>query len=85
MNKITGKQKFVAVAIGGGAGLGLVADATDIGTFGDWLGGPTTLDDVEKFTSQDDAVRKLTNRFKLGLEGTVINVPFAYGINYIAG
>ena len=85
MNKITGKQKFVAVAVGGGAGLGLVADATDIGTFGDWLGGPTGLDDVERFTSQDDAVRKLTNRFKLGLEGTVINVPFAYGINYIAG
>ena len=46
MNKITGKQKFVAVAVGGGAGLGLVADATDIGTFGDWLGGPTALDDV---------------------------------------
>ena len=84
MNKITGKQKFAAVAIGGGAGIGLVADATDIGTFGDWLGGPTRLDDVEQFTSQDDAVRKLTNRFKLGLEGTVINVPFAYGINYIA-
>jgi len=85
LNKLSGKQKFAAVAVGGGLGIGFVADATDIGTFGDWLGGPTKLDDIQRESSQDDAVRKLTNRFKLGLEGAAINVPFAYGINYVAG
>jgi hypothetical protein len=37
LNKITGKDKFIAIAVGGGVGGGfIVSDVEDIGTFGDW-------------------------------------------------
>ena len=37
LNRITGKDKFIAIAVGGGVGGGfIVSDVEDIGTFGDW-------------------------------------------------
>ena len=37
LNKVTGTDKFVAIAVGGGIGTGfIVSDVEDIGTFGDW-------------------------------------------------
>jgi hypothetical protein len=35
LNKLSGKQKFLAIGIGGGVGAGFVADVEDIGTLGD--------------------------------------------------
>ena len=80
LNQLTGKQKFAAIALGGGAGETMVADVEKIGTFGDLFeGGPTELDrDVESDPS-DDAARKLLNRLKFGSE-SVLLTPFVYGI-----
>jgi len=61
-----------------------VADVEDIGTWGDWLGGPSALDREQRETSNDDAARKLYNRFKFGAEGAVVSVPITYGINKVA-
>ena len=84
LNKLSGKEKFAAVTLGGSGGTSLVTDVEDIGTWGDWLGGPSALDRETRETSQDDALRKLYNRFKFGAEGAVVSVPIAYGINTIA-
>ena len=37
LNKLSGKQKFVGLVVGGGLSGGIVYDAEDIGTFGDWF------------------------------------------------
>ena len=84
LNKLTGKKKFAAVTIGGATGASLVADIEDIGTWGDWLGGPTALDRETRETSDDDALRKLYNRFRFFAEGAAVSVPIAYGTNLIA-
>jgi hypothetical protein len=84
LNKLAGKKKFAAVTIGGAAGASLVADIEDIGTWGDWLGGPTELDRETRETADDDALRKLYNRFRFGAEGAAVSVPIAYGTNLIA-
>ena len=84
LNTLTGKQNFAAVTLGGAGGASLVADVEDIGTFGDFLGGPSALDREQRELATDDAVRRLYNRFKFGAEGAAISVPIAYGINTIA-
>ena len=83
LNKLSGGKKFATVVIGGGVGTALVADVEKIGNFGDLIGGPSLMDREEKLNSRDDAIRKLTNRFKFGAENTVLSVPFAYGLKYI--
>jgi hypothetical protein len=85
LNKITGMKKHVAVVIGGGAGAAtLVTDIEDIGTWGDWLGGPSALDKEPREDSNDDAIRKLYNRFKFFAEGSLVSVPLVYGGNLLA-
>ena len=80
LNELTGKQKFAAVALGGGAGEIAVADVERIGTFGDLFeGGPTELDRDVQSDPSDDAARKLLNRVKFGSE-SVLLTPFVYGI-----
>ena len=62
-------KKWGAIAVGGGVTGALVSDTEDIGTWGDWLFEPghySALDRTKKETSSDDAIRKLTNRLKLG-------------------
>ena len=83
-NKLSGKQNFAAVTLGGATGTALVADLEGIGTWGDVLGGPSALDRDQKATSKDDALRRLYNRFKFGAEGAIVSVPIAYGINRVA-
>ena len=83
LNALSGKQNFAAVTLGGSAGASMVADVEDIGTWGDWLGGPSALDREEREQADDDAVRKLYNRFKFFGEGAVVSVPIAYGLNKI--
>ncbi len=76
-------KKWGAIAVGGGVTGALVADTEDIGTWGDWLFEPghySALDRTQKETSSDDAIRKLTNRLKLGGEMAFPISPFFYGI-----
>lgn len=84
LNKLSGKQKFGAVTIGGGLGTAMVMDIEGIGTWGDVLGGPTQLDREPLKEADDDAVRKLWNRFKFGTEAAAVSVPIVYGINTVA-
>ena len=84
LNKISGAQKFGAVTVGGGLGTGMVLDIEDIGTWGDVLGGPSQLDREPQKEADDDALRKLYNRFKFGTEAAVVSVPIVYGINTVA-
>ena len=85
LNKLSGAQRFAAVAGGGGLGAAFVADIEDIGTFGDVFGGPTSIDREDRLTAQDDAIRKLSNRLKFGTENAFITVPFVYGGKLIGG
>ena len=76
-------KKWGAIAVGGGVTGALVADTEDIGTWGDWLFEPghySALDRTQKETSSDDAIRKLTNRLKLGGEMAFPISPFFYGV-----
>jgi len=84
LNKLSGTQKFAAVTVGGATGTAMVADVEDIGTWGDVLGGPSALDREQRPTSEEDATRRLWNRFKFGAEGAAVSVPIAYGTNIIA-
>jgi hypothetical protein len=84
LNKLTGLQKFGAVTIGGSTGSAMVVDVEKIGTWGDVVGGPSELDREQRKTAEDDAARRLWNRMKFGVEGAVISVPIAYGINKVA-
>jgi len=83
LNKITGTDKFVAIAVGGGIGAGfIVSDIEDIGTFGDWdfldfL--PTGLDREQREEGGEDAQRQLLNRLKFGSELAFPIVPFVVG------
>jgi len=87
LNKITGTDKFVAIAVGGGLGTGfIVSDVEDIGTFGDWdfldfL--PTGLDREAKEQGGEDAQRQLLNRLKFGSELAFPIVPFVVGTGKI--
>jgi len=79
LNKLSTKQKFAAITLGGAAGETFVADVEDIGTIGDvFEAGPTELDrDVEADPSED-ASRKLLNRVKFGSESLLLT-PIVYG------
>jgi hypothetical protein len=83
MNQLSGKQKFSAVAIGGGAGTAMVTDIETIGSWGDKFGGPTKLDRQIRPEASDDAMRKLANRFRVGVEDTMISVPIIYAAGKI--
>jgi len=79
LNKLSTKQKYAAITLGGAAGETLVADVEDIGSIGDvFEAGPTELDrDVEADPSKD-AARKLLNRVKFGSESLLLT-PIVYG------
>jgi hypothetical protein len=79
MNELSGLQKFSAVAVGGGAGTAMVTDIEPIGSWGDTFGGPTKLDKQIRPTAKDDAIRKLANRFRVGVEDIAVTVPVIYG------
>ena len=62
-------NQFIAGALGGGVAEGVfVGDAEKVGTFGDLIGGPTSIDRDGKDT---DAVRDILNRIKFGTEGAL--------------
>ena len=83
LNKITGTDKFIGIAVGGGVGGGfIVSNVEDIGTFGDWdfldfL--PTGMDRNERIKGGEDTQRQLLNRFKFGAELGFPIIPFVVG------
>ena len=61
-------NKFIAGALGGGVAEAVfVGDVEKIGTFGDFIGGPTKVDR----STDDDPTRELLNRVKFGVEGAL--------------
>ena len=82
LNKASGFDKFVGVAVGGGIGAGaLVAKVEDIGTFGDFIDFiPTELDRKENPDAAEDAARQLHNKFLFGTEFAFPIIPFVYGV-----
>ncbi len=61
-------NKFIAGALGGGVAEAVfVGDVEKLGTFGDFIGGPTRVDR----STDDDATRELLNRVKFGVEGAL--------------
>lgn len=62
--------KYAAGALGSGAADAIfVGDVEEVGTFGDLLGGPTSLSRNEE--EGDDAAREIVNRIKFGTEGAL--------------
>jgi len=91
LNQLTTTQKFIAVGVGGGLGAGLVVDTEDIGVLGEvpilqelFGNRLPVLDRDQKEDAQDDATRKLLNRFKVGTEQGLISIPFAYGLGALS-
>jgi hypothetical protein len=61
-------NKFIAGALGGGVAEAVfVGDVEQLGTFGDFVGGPTKIDR----STDDDPTRELLNRVKFGTEGAL--------------
>jgi len=80
LNKLTGRQKFGAVVVGGLAGETFVADVEKLGTIGDaFEAGPTQLDRKIRESERDDASRRLLNRLKFGSESLLVT-PIVYGL-----
>jgi len=85
-NKLSGKQKFISVAVGGAAAGAVVYDAENIGTFGDLFfdeGEYTALDRKEKSTSKEDAGRMLYNKLKFAGEMGFPIIPAIWGIGKV--
>ena len=65
-------RRFGQGALGAGAAESVfVGDVEDIGTFGDWLGGPTEVD-----RTTGDPQTELLNRLKFGIEGAAFTGAF---------
>jgi len=79
LNKLSGKQKFGAIVVGGALGETMVADNEEIGTFGDLFeGGPTELNREVEADPRSDATRRILNRLKFGGESLLLS-PLVYG------
>ena len=81
-NRLSGKQKFVGMFVGGGVTGGVIYDNTNIGTFGDipaldFL--PTGLDREQKDTAKDDAMRLFYNKLKFAGEMGFPIIPAIIG------
>ena len=86
-NKLSGKQKFVGLFVGGGVTGGVVYDAENIGTFGDIFfdeGELTALDRDGRRTAKDDAMRMLYNKLKFAGEMGFPIIPSVVGAGKVA-
>ena len=85
-NKLSGKQKFVGLFVGGGVTGGVVYDAENIGTFGDIFfdeGELTALDRDGKRTAKDDAMRMIYNKLKFSGEMGFPIIPTVVGVGKV--
>ena len=83
LNKLSNKQKFVGIAVGGGVSGAVVYDTEDIGTFGDIFFDPgelTALDRKQKGTAKADATRMLYNKLKFSGEMGFPIIPSVVGL-----
>ena len=79
LNKLSGKQRFGAIVLGGALGETMVVDNEEIGTFGDLFeGGPTELNREVEADPRSDATRRILNRLKFGGESLLLT-PLVYG------
>ena len=81
-NKLSGKQKFAGMFVGGGVTGGVIYDNLNIGTFGDiealdFL--PTGLDREQKDTAKEDAMRMFYNKLKFAGEMGFPIIPAIIG------
>jgi hypothetical protein len=86
LNKLSNKQKFVSLLIGGGVSGALVYDTESIGTFGDWFfdkGEYTALDRERRGTAKEDATRMLYNKLKFGGEMGFPIIPTVIGLGKV--
>jgi len=83
LNKMTRTGRFVTIAAGDAVdGLitnALIADTSQIATFGNLFGGPTAADLEQKKFAKDEADRLLINRLKFATEGALVPIVFAFG------
>jgi hypothetical protein len=85
-DKLSGKQKFISVAVGGGLAGAVVYDEENIGTFGDLFfdeGELTALDRKKKATSKEDATRMLYNKLKFAGEMGFPIIPAVWGLGKV--
>jgi len=86
LNQLSGKQKFASFMIGGGLGMAAIADPEEFGTLSELLKGTRFegtlgvlgLNRERKTDPQDEAARRLSNRFKLGIEQGLITWPILF-------
>ena len=86
-NKLSGKQKFVGIFVGGAVTGGVVYDAENIGTFGDIFfdeGELTALDRDGRESAQEDAIRMLYNKLKFAGEMRFPIIPAIIGGGKVA-
>jgi hypothetical protein len=84
LNKLTGRQKFGAIVVGGAMGETLVTDTEKIGTFGDMFeAGPTQQEEVKGLEGREAGLKNLLNRTKFGSESLLVT-PFVYGAGKFA-
>ncbi len=84
LNKLTGRQKFGAIVVGGAMGETLVTDTEQIGTFGDMFeAGPTQQEEVKGLEGREAGLKNLLNRTKFGSESLLVT-PFVYGAGKFA-
>jgi len=86
-NKLSGKQKFAGVFVGGAVTGGVVYDAENIGTFGDLFfeeGELTALDRDGRESAQEDATRMLYNKLKFAGEMGFPIIPAIVGGGKVA-
>ena len=86
LNKLSRKQKFVSLLVGGGVSGALVYDSEEIGTFGDWFfdeGEYTALDRDKRGTAKSDAARMLYNKLKFGGEMGFPIIPTVIGLGKV--
>jgi hypothetical protein len=74
LNNLAKYKKWAAVGVGGGIGSYFLIPAEDLGTLGDWLGGPTKLDYEKKPLPKDDAARFFNNQLKFAGENSLFTV-----------
>ena len=81
-NRLSGKQKFAGMFVGGASAGAIIYDNTNIGTFGDiealdFL--PTGMDREQKDTAKEDAMRMFYNKLKFAGEMGFPIIPAIIG------
>ena len=90
-NNLSGTQKFVSIAVGGGLSASVVYDEENIGTFGDLAyefgmleeGRFTALDRKQRSTAKEDATRTLYNKLKFAGEMGFPIIPAIWGVGKV--